>query len=76
MLNYRFLRNLGLGVGTALIAMAVFPLLAKAARPILKSIIKGGLDMKDRIKEGFAEGKEKFEDVVAEVKEERQETGD
>lgn len=71
-MNYRFLRTLGLGVGAALIAMALYPLIAKAAGPLIKGIIKGGLNLKDQMKEVYAEGMEKIDDIVAEVKEERE----
>lgn len=72
-MNYRLLKTFGLGVGSALVAMAVYPLLAKAAKPVVKSIIKGGLNLKDQAKEAYAESKEKVEDMMAEVKEEMEE---
>lgn len=73
MLPYRLLRTMGMGVGSVLLVTAVLPLIAKAARPVIKSAIKGGLSLKDQMKEAYAENREKFDDLVAEVKEE--ETG-
>lgn len=58
-MNYRFLRTLGLGVGSALIAMVVFPLIAKAAEPLIKSVIRSGLNLKEQIKGSDSENKEK-----------------
>ncbi len=54
-MNYRFLRTLGLGVGAALIAMAVYPIIAKAAKPLIKNIIKESINMKDKIGKSPAE---------------------
>ena len=81
---YRLLGSFGLGVGAAMVAMALFPVLqrklgpiAKSAfkegmgwQPLLKSAIKGGLSLKEQMMRVCAESKEKFEDLVAEVKEE------
>lgn len=73
MLPYRLLRTIGMGVGSVLLITVVLPIVAKAARPVIKSAIKGGLSLKDQMKEAYAENREKFDDLVAEVKEE--ETG-
>ncbi|MBC8549285.1 MAG: DUF5132 domain-containing protein [Candidatus Brocadiales bacterium] len=73
MLPYRLLRTVGMGVGTVVLAAVVMPIIAKAAKPIMDSAMNGGSSLKDRMKEAYAESKEKFEDLVAEVKEE--ETG-
>lgn len=69
----RLLRTIGVSVGTAVLAAAVMPIIAKAAKPIMDSAINGGSSLKDRMKEAYAENREKFDDLVAEVKEE--ETG-
>ena len=68
-----FFKAFGFGIGSALVAMAVYPLIATAAKPLMKSVIKGGLGLKDQMKQAYAESKEKFEDLVAEVKEEMEE---
>lgn len=73
MLNYRLLRTVGMGVGSVLLATVVLPLVARAARPVIKSAIKGGLSLKDQMKEAYADNREEFDDLVDEVKEE--ETG-
>ncbi len=72
-MNLRLVKTLALGVGSALIAMAIYPILAKAAKPVLKNIVKGGLELQEKTKLVMAEGKEKIEDLVAEVKEEMEE---
>lgn len=73
MAKLRFAKSFGFGVGSALVAMAVYPLIASAAKPLMKSAIKGGLGLKGQMKHAYAESKEKFEDIVAEVKEEMDE---
>lgn len=69
-MQYRLLTSFGLGVGAALVAMSVFPLLTKGLRPLLKSGVKGGLGLKEQLTGLYAKSKEEFEDMVAEVKEE------
>ncbi len=69
-MDYRLLKTFGLGVGSALVAMAVFPVVAAVARPVAKGFVKGGLNLKDQAKQAYAESKEKVEDIVAEAKEE------
>lgn len=70
MAKISFFKSFGFGVGSALVAMAVYPLIASSAKPLMKSVIKGGLGLKDQMKLAYAESKEQFEDMVAEVKEE------
>lgn len=72
-MRYRLLVSFGLGIASALVAMAIYPLLTKKTSkmgPLLKSVIKGGLSLKEQLMEIYVESKEKFEDLVAEVKEE------
>ncbi|MBS1259093.1 MAG: hypothetical protein MAG551_02159 [Candidatus Scalindua arabica] len=73
MLSYRLLRTVGMGAGSVLLVTVVLPIVARAAKPVMKSAIMGGLSLKDQMKEAYAENREKFDDLVAEVKEE--ETG-
>lgn len=73
MAKIKFAKSFGFGIGSALVAMAVYPLIASAAKPLMKNAIKGGLGLKDQMKQAYAESKEKFEDVVAEAKEEMDE---
>lgn len=72
-MRYRLLVSFGLGVASALVAMALYPVLTKKTSkmgPLLKSVIKGGLSLKEQLMGIYAESKEKFEDLVSEVKEE------
>ena len=69
----KFIKSFGIGIGSALVAMAVYPIISAAAKPLMKSAIKGGMGLKDQMKHAYAESKEKFEDMVAEVKEEMDE---
>ncbi len=48
-MDYKLLKTFGLGVGSALVAIAVFPIIAKAAEPLVKRVIKEGMDMKDKM---------------------------
>lgn len=67
---YRFFKTLGIGVGSAVFIIKVFP---KLARPALKSFIKCGLSLKNKCNEVYAENMEIVEDILAEVKEEMSE---
>ena len=53
-------KSFGFGIGSALVAMAVYPLIASAAKPLMKSVIKGGLGLKDQMKHAYAESREQF----------------
>ncbi len=50
--------------------------LLKRARPLAKAVIKGGLVVTERAKEGLAETQEQFEDLVAEARSELAEKGE
>lgn len=68
--------GLAIGIGAAVLAPTVLPILVGAAKPLLKAAIKGGIVLYDRGKESFAEVGEVVEDLVAEVKAELAEAGD
>jgi len=68
--------GLAIGIGAAVLAPTVLPILVGAAKPLLKAAIKGGIVLYDRGKESFAEVGEVVEDLVAEVKAELAETAD
>ncbi|HTY22664.1 MAG TPA: DUF5132 domain-containing protein [Desulfomonilaceae bacterium] len=55
-----------------LLAPVVIPVVAAAARPILKAAIKGGILLYDKASEMVAEATEVTEDLVAEAKAEIQ----
>jgi len=66
--------GLAIGIGAAVLAPAVLPVLVGAAKPLVKAAIKGGILLYEKGKENFAEVGEVFEDMVAEVKAELAET--
>jgi hypothetical protein len=68
--------GLAIGIGAAVLAPAILPILVGAAKPLVKAAIKGGIVLYDRGKESFAEVGEVVEDLVAEVKAELAETAD
>lgn len=57
-----------IGVGAALVAPVVLPVLASIARPMAKTMMKGGVLLYERGRETFAETSEHFQDMTAEVK--------
>jgi len=60
--------GLAIGIGAAVLAPAVLPIIAGVAKPVAKAAIKGGLILFEKGKETFAEIGEVVEDLVAEVK--------
>ena len=63
--------GIALGVGAAVLASAVIPLLpaiAQAARPTARAAIKSGILLVERGREFMAEASEEIEDIVAEAK--------
>jgi hypothetical protein len=62
--------GLAIGIGAAVLAPTVLPVLAGVAKPVAKAAIKGGLVLFEKGKETFAEMGEVVEDLVAEAKSE------
>lgn len=60
--------GLAVGVGVAILAPVVMPILASVGRPLAKSIIKSGMLLYEKGIETAAELGEVFEDLVAEAK--------
>ncbi len=60
-----------IGVGVALAAPALLPVVGAVARPVVKGLVKGGLYLADTLQEVVAESGEQLSDLVAEVKAER-----
>jgi hypothetical protein len=60
-----------IGVGAALLAPVVIPLLGAAARPFAKGLVRGYLAITEQVREYSAELGEQFGDLVAEVQAER-----
>jgi hypothetical protein len=59
---------LAIGIGSAIVAPLVIPALSKAARPLAKAAIKGGLVLWETGKEKLAEAHELVDDLLAEAK--------
>ncbi|MCX7770143.1 MAG: DUF5132 domain-containing protein [Proteobacteria bacterium] len=64
------LGGLAIGIGGAILAPIVLPVLASVAKPLVKATIKGGILVYEKGKESLSEVTEVFEDLVAEVKSE------
>ena len=60
--------GLAIGIGSAIIAPLVIPALSKAAKPLAKAAIKGGLVLYETGKEKLAEAQELMDDLLAEAK--------
>ncbi len=60
-----------IGVGVALAAPALLPVIGTVVRPVAKGLIKGGLYLADTLQEVVAESGEQLSDLIAEVKAER-----
>lgn len=63
-------KGLAIGAGVAGVATVALPVLAHAARPLMRSAIKSGILFAEISREAFAEVGESFEDLVAEVRSE------
>jgi hypothetical protein len=66
--------NIAVGVAAGLVAAVlapvVIPVIAMAARPLTKSLIKGGVILYERGREALAGAGEEMEDLIAEVRSE------
>jgi hypothetical protein len=56
------------GIGAVILAPVVLPLVAGVGKPLVKSLIKGGLVAYEKSKGALAEAGETWEDMVAEVR--------
>jgi hypothetical protein len=56
------------GIGAAILAPIVIPVVAQVGKPLTKAAIKEGILLYEKGKEFFAEATEVFEDLVAEAK--------
>jgi hypothetical protein len=57
-----------IGIGALVLAPVLLPVVAVAARPLIKAGLKGGILFYEKSKEMIAETQELFEDLAAEVK--------
>lgn len=60
------------GVGVAVLAPVLIPIIAGAARPLARAAIKTGIIMYEKGREAAAEVGEVFDDLVAEARSEMQ----
>jgi len=63
-----------IGVGVALAAPTLLPVVGAVVRPVVKGVIKGSLYIADSLQEIVAESGEQLSDLIAEVKAERAES--
>jgi hypothetical protein len=59
---------LGVGIAAALLVPMVLPVVARAAKPIAKAMVKSGIIVYEKGREALAELGEVMEDVVAEAR--------
>ena len=64
----RISTGLIIGIGAVILAPVVVPVLATAAKPLIKAGLKGGVLLYEKSQEMIAEAQELFEDLAAEVK--------
>lgn len=73
-LTESFFPNALIGVGAVLLAPIVVPAVASGLRPVVKSVIKGGLIVTDKVNAMVAEAGEQLDDIMAEVRAEMAQT--
>ncbi len=65
------IKGVAVGVGAVVGIGLISPLLGDRGRPLAKGIVRGYLNLRDKLSEAGAETKEQLSDLVAEVKAER-----
>jgi hypothetical protein len=75
-LKGNIITGLAIGVGTAILAPVVIPMIASIAKPLAKAAIKGGIMLYEKNRELIAEATEVVEDLVAEAKAELDTVGE
>ena len=74
-LTESFWPNALLGVGAVLLAPVIVPAVAGGLRPVVKTLVKGGIFVTDKVNAFVAEAGEQLDDLVAEVRAEMAEVG-
>jgi len=64
------LGGLAIGIGSAVLAPVVIPILSRTAKPLAKAAIKSAMLMYEKGKEKVAEAQEVVEDLMAEARSE------
>ena len=62
--------NALIGVGAVLLAPVIVPAVAGGLRPVVKTLVKGGIMVTDKVNSLVAEAGEQFDDLIAEVRSE------
>jgi Protein of unknown function (DUF5132) len=60
--------NALIGVGAVLLAPVIVPAIAGGLRPVVKTLVKGGIMITDKVNSMVAEAGEQLDDLVAEVR--------
>jgi len=60
-------RSFGWGAGAALLGLLLLPSLGKSLRPLARKAMEEAMEITERAQGVFAQAKEEFEDIVAEV---------
>lgn len=63
-----FLPSALIGVGAVLLAPVLVPAVASGLRPVVKSLVKGGIIVTDKVNAVVAEAGEQLDDLIAEVR--------
>ncbi len=58
------------GIGAALLAPVVIPVLGKAGKPVVKTVVREGMWLYEKGKEALTEMNDAWDDIVAEVQHE------
>jgi hypothetical protein len=56
------------GIGAVILAPVLLPAVAGVGKPLVKSVVKGGITLYERSKGALAEAGESWEDIVAEAR--------
>jgi hypothetical protein len=67
-LGESFFPNALIGVGAVLLAPVLVPAVASGLRPVVKSLVKGGIFVTDKVNAVVAEAGEQLDDLIAEVR--------
>jgi len=69
-LTESLLANALIVVGAVLLAPVIVPAVAGGLRPVVKTLVKGGIMVTDKVNSLVAEAGEQFDDLIAEVRSE------
>ncbi len=75
LLKGNIVTSLAVGVGVAILAPVIVPVLSSIGKPLAKSVIKSGILMYEKGRETFAELGEVLDDLIAEAKAELEGAG-